>query len=127
MTSSPGLTLTLIASLFLFSCGGKQESKDFLAEMPADSLIAPDKMALLMSDVYMVEGAMVLQRTDDNEPVEKSAWYYQGLYKKYHISKSRFDQNILFYRSEPAAFTKIHEQAIRILEERQERVTHQKR
>jgi hypothetical protein len=86
--------------------------------MPADSLIAPEKMVLILSDVHVVEAAMLLDRNEGREPKHNPDYYYNGIFRKYHISAGRYDQNLIYYRQSPDDFMKIYEKVISQVEAR---------
>jgi hypothetical protein len=113
------LTLAILLSTTLFACGDKKELPlTDTVSMPADSLIAPEKMVLILSDVHVVEAAMLLDRNEGREPKHNPDHYYNGIFRKYHISAGRYDQNLIYYRQSPDDFMKIYEKVISQVEAR---------
>ncbi|MEI7727325.1 MAG: DUF4296 domain-containing protein [Bacteroidota bacterium] len=119
------LFMTLLFTL-LFACSGKKDTPVSPAIVSTDSLISPEKMILIMSDVHIVESAMLLERNEGQELDGNAGYYYNGIFRKYHISQSRYDQNLLFYRQNPENFAKMYEKVIDVIETRQKKITHQK-
>jgi hypothetical protein len=117
--------MTLLCAA-LFACTGKNDSPVSSSMVSADSLISPEKMILIMSDVHVVESAMLLERSEGQELEGNADYYYKGIFSKYHISQSRYDQNLLFYRQNPEDFAKMYEKVIDVIETRQKTITHQK-
>ncbi len=120
------LQFVFLLCLALISCSSDKAVPDSTALVSADSLISPEKMILIMSDVHLVEAAMMLQRSENEETAIGTDRYYPGIFKKYHISQTRYDQNLAFYRQNPENFAKMYDRVIDILETRQGKFTHQK-
>ena len=79
--------LALLICTMVAACNGK---KDFVVSgevVSADSLISPDKMILILSDVHIIEASMLIGRNEGKEPDGKSELYYQGIFRKYQISQ----------------------------------------
>jgi Cu2+-containing amine oxidase len=120
------LQFVFLLGLVLISCSRDKAIPDSPALVSADSLISPEKMILIMSDVHLVEAAMMLQRSENEETAIGTDPYYPGIFEKYHISQTRYDQNLAFYRQNPENFAKMYDRVIDILETRQKKFTHQK-
>jgi hypothetical protein len=114
--------LAVIAVAFLVSsCGEKKEIPSTAAAIPSDSLISPEKMVHVLADVHMVEAALLIERNEGRESKEKPGIYYQGIFTKYRISRDRYDENIRYYRQNPAKLLKVYEKVIAELETRQQK------
>jgi hypothetical protein len=111
----------VFAVLFLASCGEKKDIPASEADIPADSVISMEKMTLILGDVHIVEAALMLDRNSGKETKENAAKYYQGIFTKYHISRARYDMNLLYYRQYPAKMLKIYDTVIVKLEARQKK------
>ena len=108
-------------TLLLASCGEKKDIPSTETAIPADSLISSGKMILILADVHMVEAALLLERNEGKESKEKPALYYQGIFTKYHISRIRYDENLKFYRRNPAIMLKMYDKVIDLLETREKK------
>lgn len=116
--------IAVLLCTLLFSCKEEKDIPLSPAIVAADSLISSDRMILIMSDVHIIEAALLLERNEGREPQEKAGYYYQCIFNKYHISQGRYDQNLLYYRQNPENFEKMYEKVIDILETRQKRNLH---
>jgi len=121
MTGLKHFLAFIAAVLLLASCGEKKDITYREDTFPADSLISPDKMVLILTDVHVVEAALLLERNEGKESKEKPGFYYQGIFAKYHVSQQRYDENLRLYRQNPAAMIKIYEKVITMLEERKKK------
>ena len=123
----PSRFLIVVCLCFLLvSCGQKKEIPSTEAAIPADSLISPEKMIHIMADVHVVEAALMLQRNKDMESRTNADFYYQGIFKKNHISQSRFNQNLKYYSQNTSEFVKMYDKMIQELENRQKSFSHVK-
>lgn len=106
----------------LWSCSGHGDNSAPAQVVITDSVIEPAKMALILSDVHVVEAALVLERNEDVQQADHSDFYYGKIFEKYHITRNRYDQSLAYYRQNPELFAKMYDEVIRILEERQGRM-----
>ena len=111
------LMLLLISTIFT-ACREKKADSVPPDAIAADSLISPDKMALVLADVHLVEAALLLDRNEGNEPVEVQR-YYQGIYDKHHVTPGMYNLSQEYYRKKPEIYVKIYEKVITVLENRQ--------
>ena len=107
--------------ILFFSCGEKKDIPSTEVAIPSDSLISSEKMVHILADVHMIEAALLIERTEGIEKKEKPGLYYRGIFKKYHISQGRYDENLRFYRQNPAILTKMYDKVIEELETRQKK------
>jgi hypothetical protein len=112
-------------SLFflLLSCRMSNDQPGSNTGMIPDSLISPANMALILSDIHILEAGLLLKRNesiDKREPLEK---YYNGIFAKYHICRQRFNMNLEYYQNDPDEFVKIYDRVVTILETRQKQVS----
>ncbi len=114
--------MVVVALCILFvSCGEKKDIPSTEVAMPSDSLISSEKMVHILADVHIIEAALVIERTEGLVKKEKPGLYYRGIFKKYHISQSRYDENLRFYRQNPAKLSKMYDKVIEELETRQKK------
>ena len=112
--------IAMIMCCLFVSCGEKKDIPSTEAAINSDSLISGEKMVHILADVHMVEAALLLDRNKSNELKGNTESLYQGIFRKYHISRQRYDDNLRFYRQDPAALTKIYDKVIAELETRQQ-------
>ena len=113
--------LLLIVSL-LTGCSGKKTENPITGNRP-DSLIPQGKMILILSDVHVVEAAFMLGRNDGADNSTGEEYYYRGIFNKYRITRSQFENSMAWYRQDPENYAKMYEKAIVILENRQKQFT----
>ena len=116
------LTNALVAVLLLFmlvSCAEKRDGPPLTNALPADSLISPEKMIHILADMQVLEAGLNFERNDGAQVKEKSVFYYNGLFKKYKISRSRYDANLKYYSQNPMEMAKMYDKVIREIEIRQ--------
>ena len=118
--------IMLLLFMVLFACSEKKDMPVSSDVVSADSVISPENMILIMSDVHIVEAALLLDRNEGQELDGNADYYYRGIFRKYHISRGRYDQNLLFYRQNPETFAKMYEKVIDVIETRQKKIPHQK-
>ncbi|MEI7980527.1 MAG: DUF4296 domain-containing protein [Bacteroidota bacterium] len=94
--------------------------------VPSDSLISREKMVRLLVDIHIIEAALVVKRSDGGEQDDLSVQYYKAVFRKYGISRYRYDQNMKFYRQDPEEFGKMYEEVVSNLTSRQENYNQKK-
>ncbi|MDD4553125.1 MAG: DUF4296 domain-containing protein [Bacteroidales bacterium] len=104
------------------SCSGHRDEVASSQAISADSVIEPAKMVLILSDVHVVEAALVMERNEGIQKTDNSAFYYRKIFEKYHITRNRYDQSLAYYRQDPEFFSNMYGEVIRNLEERQNRL-----
>lgn len=102
--------LSLIASmvlglLLLTSC----EDHSIL-KIPK-GIIPKDSMAMILTDIHLVEGAKIGNSIMGDDNVSADV-YYQKVYNKYHTTKTRFEQSFQFYSDNPSAMNDIYDTVI---------------
>ena len=109
--------------LFLFcSCGGdKPRMLEEQVDLPADSLISEPLMIQLMADVHVLEAGIQVERNHGIDPKGRAEQLYEGLFRKYRITRSQFEKNLAWYRSDPDNFAKFYEKVEQELTYRDER------
>ena len=63
MISASRFLIAALFCAFLFGCGDKKVEDQTQLKIPADSLIAEDKMVLILADVHVIE-ADLLQESE---------------------------------------------------------------
>jgi hypothetical protein len=103
--------------LFLVSCG-TSENRTGKLQIPKDSIIYKDTMVLILADVHLVEAAMMLKKNRGAKPADITGFYFNGIFKKYGISRARYNMNINWYRQDAESFRKMYEQVVALLEQK---------
>jgi hypothetical protein len=116
------LPIAVLLCLSLLSCRDKKDIPETSEVISADSLIAPGKMILILADVHVVEAAILLERNEGEGSREQSGFYYNGIYKKYHITSGRYEQSLAWYRQNPENYAKMYEKVIDLLDQRQKKI-----
>ena len=111
--------ITICLCFLLVSCMEKKEIPSGDASIPADSLISSEKMIHIIADVHVVEAALLLERNQEVETKANAEFYYQAIFRKNHISQTRYDENLRYYSQNPSEFVKMYDKVIQELENRQ--------
>ncbi|MCX6247687.1 MAG: DUF4296 domain-containing protein [Bacteroidetes bacterium] len=108
---------TFIASCLiclLVSCNGHK--KELLpAGLVADSILPREKMISVLVDVHLVEASLNIEKNRGGDIALLSENYYQGLCRKYHMSKRRFRENMNYYKMDPENFSKMYGEVLQNL------------
>jgi len=92
----------------------------------ADSIISRDSIVLILVVTHLAEAALIRQRNEGKENPALARYYYGGIFNKYRISQARFNANLTFYRTDPGEFSKMYEEVIARITERQKNYTPKK-
>jgi len=87
--------------------------------MPSDSLISEAKMILILADMHTVEAILMIKRNKGEDPQKYAGIYFDKVFKKYGVSKERFDMNLNHYKEDPEQFCKMYEYVVQVLLNRQ--------
>ncbi|MEI6173768.1 MAG: DUF4296 domain-containing protein [Bacteroidota bacterium] len=111
----------VVVCLFLLvvSCTEKKGETVKEEVMPSDSLISPEKMIHILADIHVIEAGLVVERNDRVDSKVAAAMYYEGIFKKYHISRNRYDANLKHYSQSPSELSKMYDKVIREIEIRE--------
>ena len=122
--SRVGLIFTL---LFLAAACGKKEKVLVIPEgFERDSIIPETKLVCLLCDVHIAEAGMVLERTERADSKARAEVIYNGIFSKYHITRSRYAANLKYYSMNPEHFAKIYDKVILRIQEKQKWVSRKK-
>ena len=112
--------IMVLLALMMASCGERRpEPYDPTAVLPADSLISPEKMALILSDIHLAEAGLQLDRNRGEASGTKPSFFYEGIYRKYNITAELYAKNLRYYTTNPELYVKVYEKVIGILEQKQ--------
>lgn len=94
------------AFLFLFIAGCKPG-------IPSD-IIQPDKMALVLHDIHIVDGYAITIPDLESSKVT-AASYYKGIYKKYDIDSALYSKSMTYYTLHPKVLDGIYDKVLKEL------------
>jgi hypothetical protein len=112
--------LWLLTPALLAGCGSSPEQQP-PPSFSRDSLIGETLMVQILADVHEIEAGIQVLRNQGKDPGPLTAELYDGLFRKYHISESRFRDNLSYYRTDPEHYLKLYEQVLKELKDRQTR------
>jgi len=120
MRGLPGIAALVVATLMLAAACGEKMSVpyDTSVTLSPDSLIPPQKMALILSDVHLAEAGLTYDRNRNVAPGSKPGFLYDGIYRKHHITGELYAKNLRYYTANPETYVKVYEQVIAILEKK---------
>jgi len=72
-----------------------------------------------MVDVHIVEAALLIERNEGVVSRDKTSMLYNGIFSKYHISRSLYENNLNYYSLNPELFAKMYEKVIAQLQDQQ--------
>ncbi len=120
MTRTFLIVLVIFAGVLSVSCGEKSRGgPDTL--IAADSLIRPENMALLLSDIHIAEAAFLIERNSGMTPRNVEG-FYTGIFAKHHVTRNRYERSLEWYRQHPEDYQKVYVEVARLLEDRQKRL-----
>jgi len=105
--------------LLLVSCSEKKGETVKEEVISSDSLISPEKMIHILADIHVIEAGLVVERNGRVDSKVTAALYYEGIFKKYHISRNRYDANLKHYSQNPTEMGKMYVKVIREIEIRE--------
>lgn len=115
------IVLGISLSILLFmGCGKRTEEPDRAAIFPADSILSRDKMISLLTDVQIVEGALVLHRNRGLSTSDEAGLYYAALFHKYKISRRCYLANVKHYQQDQEDFVKMYDVVVQRITSRQQ-------
>jgi len=93
---------------FFFSCYHENQSEVNFPE----HLLSEDEMVAIITDVQLVEGALVYRRSRriEQQGFRKSA--YKQMFSTYGITAKILNENINYYNSDPATMELIYDQVL---------------
>jgi hypothetical protein len=112
--------LSFVLLLTLCSCGRPGTGKAG-AEMPRDSLITEAKMILILADLHTVEALLLIRRNKGEDPPQLAAALFDQLFRKYGVTRQRFDMNLSYYKEDPEKFAKMYDYVVQVLTDRKRR------
>jgi len=113
------LFLLFAALLHAGSCTDTQEK---LADpgIPVDSVMSPEKLALVLSDIQIIRASQLNERNAGVVPTDHAVMIASVL-SKHHITPGMFDLSMQYYRKDPGRLMKIYDRVTIILEESRKR------
>jgi hypothetical protein len=115
----PGYYLSFFAALFLLSCSSTERPEDVGFGNKPDSVLSENTMVLLLADIHILEAGLNLEKSDDGGVTDRTGVLYTGLFKKYGITKARYDASLKYYNKSPQEFAKLYSKVITQIELKQ--------
>ncbi len=72
-----------------------------------------------MSDVHIIEAALLIERNEGIVSKEKTSSLYDGIFKKYHLNRAKYEYNLMYYSQNPESYSKLYGKVIGQLETQQ--------
>ncbi len=117
--------LSLVLLGLVIACKNSGDTSE-IKDVRTDSIISRELMVRILVDTHLAEAALIKQRNEGVEDPAMARYYYHGIFAKYKISRKRFYDNLTYYRKNPTEFSKMYEQVISLITERQKNYTPKK-
>lgn len=111
-------SLLLLLAVALVNCSPDRKAA-LRVQIPPDSVIPEPSMVLLLADVHLIEAEILIARNRGTSTPEMTVYYYSGLFRKYGISRERYQQNLEYYRDDPDTFIRLYAKVNHELEKRE--------
>ena len=108
----------LFLSLSLLFSGCYKVNKEEVKK-PAN-LIPKEKMANLITDMEIIEGAAVYNKTHFPGYQEMKKEYYRSLFDRYHVTRKQVKASLDYYNSRGAEMAAIYDKALKLLIQKQD-------
>ena len=108
----------LFLSLSLLFSGCYKVNKEEVKK-PAN-LIPKEKMANLITDMEIIEGAAVYNKTHFPGYQEMKKEYYRSLFDRYHVTRKQVKASLDYYNSRGAEMAAIYDKALELLIQKQD-------
>lgn len=99
------LLLFFSALLFIVACSGNKRD---------GSIIDPDKMVLILTDIHLVDGSMMIYGMSDSL-YKYGTNRYSLIFKKHGIDSASFNKSLKYYSGEPDEIIKIYDSVDKLL------------
>jgi hypothetical protein len=110
----------ILIMLLLPGCSEQEKVSPTSELFPADSILSRDRMISLLTDVQIIEGALVLHRNRGLSTSDDAGLYYAALFHKYRISRRCYLENIKYYQEDPEDFVKMYDVVVQRITNRQQ-------
>jgi len=116
--------LLFLISFSMMSCTqGVLEDKD--AKSKPENILSKEVFTELYYDTQLVEAAIRVEIGKGADSKEISKFYYENLFKKYHITEKDFQDNIRYYASNPEQMSEIQTVVVNRLSKKEAELTNQ--
>jgi hypothetical protein len=105
------------ALVFLLSCNSPGDLDPASATM--EYVIGEDAMTDILTDIQLIEVALVGKQQQGIQAFDISQVYYDSLFAKHNISKQMLDSSLVYYSLRPNVMEKIYAEVITRLSKRQ--------
>jgi len=108
-----------LSLLILVSCVNDRKP-ELTSTIHPDSIIPEPQMILMLADAHTIEAALMIARNKGKNVSGEEVFYYSGLFRKYRMSRDRYQQNLSYYRNNPQLFIQMYEKVNKELATREE-------
>lgn len=109
-------TSYLILFLMMTFAACAPTGSDEEIEIPRD-ILQPDEMVDVLTDMQLVEGALMLQRSHGQPYKKDQERYFNLVFEKHGITQTYFEKSLAFYKKHLYKLDEIYTRVIKNLEE----------
>jgi len=120
MKTKQNLFFYIAICIIFISCSSNKP------QVPA-SIIQPDKMQPILTDLHMVEGKLILLKAPQDSLKKAAHIYYASVYEKHDITHKEFSKSFDWYQEHPELMMEFYDLIIERLEEAEAKVEQDKR
>lgn len=102
--------------LMQFTLGCIEHTAKNGSETVNDTVVSENTMISLLADIHIIEAGLAMEKNEGTMSENKSSQLYQGLFRKYRITKKKYDSSLKFYHQNPKEFSKIYAKVIARIE-----------
>ncbi len=110
-----GILIIILLSFFLYQCSFNQDKEN---NTPAH-LISKDKMIVILADIQITEAYLKNLKKMGHKVTDTSILYYKRVFKKNSVTRSDFEENLLYYKQDLKGLEDLYTQVITRLNELQ--------
>ena len=108
----------ILSLLILVACVPDRKS-ELTSMIQTDSIIPEPQMILMLADAHTIEAALLIARNKGTNISGEEGFFYSGLFRKYGVSRERYQQNLTYYRNNPQLFIQMYEKVNKELASRE--------
>jgi hypothetical protein len=116
----PGFVFVIILLILsLSSCREQTHPEDVGYGPKPDSILSEQNMILLLADVHILEAGLNMIKNDGGPVEDRSAFLYEGLFRKHHTTKRLYEASLRYYNSNPQLFAKLYVRVVEVIRMKQ--------
>lgn len=102
-------SLLLLSFILVFvCCNGPNQKSDDVPDYVNDRAL----LTQLLTDVHIIEAAIIQKQSDGMNANDLAQIYYDSLFAKYQMNKTRLDSSLAWYSLNPELFSLIYTDVI---------------